>query len=90
MIQKINFEDVLAIKGMGRVNDSVPIDLQEYVFANSQETTTTPIPIVSVPRRISMSKKIGKTVYDVTANFNLDGKETILQQFKKLILSAEK
>lgn len=89
MVQKINFEDVLAIKGMGRVDDSFPIDLQEYGIVNSQETASAPIPVVSVPKRISLSKKIGKTVYDVTANFNLDGKETILQQFKKLILSAD-
>lgn len=88
MVQKIKFEDVLAIKGMGRVDDSFPIDLQEYAITNSQEAVA-PMPVVSVPKRISLSKKIGKTVYDVTADFNLDGKETTLQQFKKLILSAD-
>ena len=88
MIQKINFQDILAIKGMGRVDDSRPIDLQEYAITNDQKATE-PVPVVSIPRRISLSKKIGKTVYDVTANFNLDGKETILQQFKKLILSTD-
>ena len=88
MIQKINFQDILAIKGMGRVDDSRPIDLQEYAITNDQKATA-PVPVASIPRRISLSKKIGKTVYDVTANFNLDGKETILQQFKKLILSAD-
>ena len=89
MIQKINFQDILAIKGMGRIDDSLPIDLHEYTIP-SNEKATEPVPVVSVPKRISLSKRIGKTVYDVTANFNLDGKETILQQFKKLILSAEK
>ena len=88
MIQKINFQDILAIKGMGRVDDSRPIDLQEYAITNDKKATE-PVPVASIPRRISLSKKIGKTVYDVTANFNLDGKETILQQFKKLILSAD-
>ena len=87
MIQKINFQDILAIKGMGRVDDSRPIDLQEYAITNDQKATE-PVPVVSVPKSISLSKRIGKTVYDVTANFNLDGKETILQQFKKLILST--
>ena len=87
MIRKINFQDILAIKGMGRVDDSRPIDLQEYAITNDQKATE-PVPVVSVPKRISLSKRIGKTVYDVTANFNLDGKETILQQFKKLILST--
>ena len=42
-----------------------------------------------IPQKICVSNKIGKTVYDVTANFNIDGKETILQQFKALILSAK-
>ena len=88
MIQKINFQDILAIKGMGRIDDSLPIDLQEYAIP-SNEKSTEQVPVASIPRRISLSKKIGKTVYDVTANFNLDGKETILQQFKKLILSAD-
>ncbi len=88
MIQKINFQDILAIKGMGRIDDSLPIDLQEYAITNGQKATE-PVPVVSVPKAIALSKKIGKTVYDVTANFNLDGKETILQQFKKLILSAD-
>ncbi len=87
MTQKINFRDILAIKGVGQVDDSIPIDLREYAI-QSNEKATEAIPIMSVPKRISLSKKIGKTVYDVTANFSLDGKETILQQFKKLILST--
>ena len=36
-----------------------------------------------------VGKKIGGTVYDVTAHFDIEGKETILQQFKDLILSTE-
>ena len=32
MLQKFNFNNVLAIKGMGRVDDTRPIDLQEYVI----------------------------------------------------------
>ena len=89
MLQKINFNNVLAIKGMGRVDDTRPIDLQEYVIPYNQSARNTPLPIMPIPQRISLSKKIGGTVYDVTANFNMEGKETILQQFKALILSAE-
>ena len=89
MIQKIKFSDCIAIKGMGRVDDTRPIDLQEYVIPYSHSARNTPLPIMPIPQRISLSKKIGGTVYDVTANFNMEGKETILQQFKALILSAE-
>ena len=89
MLQKINFNDVLAIKGMGRVDDARPIDLQEYVIPCSQSLRKTPIPVIPIPQKICLSKKIGGTVYDVTANFNIEGKESILQQFKDLILSTE-
>lgn len=89
MLQKINFNDVLAIKGMGRVDDTRPIDLQEYVIPVTQSIQKTPLPVIPIPQKICLSKKIGGTVYDVTANFDIEGKETILQQFKSLILSAE-
>ena len=89
MIQKINFNDCVAIRGMGRVDETRPIDLQEYVIPKSKTLRATPLPIMPIPQKICISNKIGKTVYDVTANFSLEGKETILQQFKNLILSAK-
>lgn len=89
MIQKIKFSDCVAIKGMGRVDDTRPIDLREYVIPYSQGSRNRPLPLMPIPQKICLSKKIGNTVYDVTANFNVEGKETILQQFKALILSAE-
>ena len=89
MIQKIKFNDCIAIRGMGRVDETRPIDLQEYVVPCSQAMRVIPFPIMPIPQKVCLSKKIGSTVYDVTANFNLDGKETILQQFKDLILSTK-
>ena len=41
----------------------------------------------SIPSRIKFSKEYGNTVYDVVADFTDEGKETILNQFKKIILS---
>ena len=89
MVQKVNFKDVLVMKGMGRVDDTRPIDLQEYVIPKSKDLKDTPIPVTTVPKKICFSKKIAGTIYDVTANFDLEGKETILQQFKALILAKE-
>ena len=89
MMQKGNFKDILVMKGMGRVDDTRPIDLQEYVIPKSKDLKDTPIPVTTVPKKISFSKKIAGTIYDVTANFDLEGKETILQQFKALILAKE-
>ena len=35
MMQKGNFKDILVMKGMGRVDDTRPIDLQEYALPKS-------------------------------------------------------
>ena len=88
MIQKINFNDCVAIRGMGQVDETRPIDLQEYVIPVTQSIRKTPLPVIPIPQKICLSKKIGGTVYDVTAHFDIEGKETILQQFKDLILST--
>ena len=89
MMQKGNFKDILVMRGMGRVDDTRPIDLQEYALPKSKDLKDTPIPVTTVPKKICFSKKIGGTIYDVTANFDIEGKETILQQFKALILAKE-
>ena len=89
MMQKGNFKDILVMKGMGRVDDTRPIDLQEYALPKSKDLKDIPIPVTTVPKKICFSKKIAGTIYDVTANFDLEGKETILQQFKALILAKE-
>ena len=89
MMQKGNFKDILVMKGMGRVDDTRPIDLQEYALPKSKDLKDIPIPVTTIPKKICFSKKIGGTIYDVTANFDMEGKETILQQFKALILAKE-
>ncbi len=89
MLQKTKLNNFFAIKGMGKVDDTRPIDLKEYVIPYSQSLRENLIPIISIPQKIFLSKKIGKTVYDITANFNIEGKESILQQFKNLIISTK-
>ena len=89
MMQKGNFKDILVVKGMGRGDDTRPIDLQEYALPKSKDLKDIPIPVTTVPKKICFSKKICGTIYDVTANFDMEGKETILQQFKALILAKE-
>ena len=56
MVQKGNFKDVLVMKGMGRVDDTRPIDLLEYVMPTSKERKSTPIPLTTVPKKICFSK----------------------------------
>lgn len=43
-------------------------------------------PVQYIPKKMVLSKEIGKTVYDVTADFDTDGKQSLLQQFMQLIL----
>ena len=88
MIRRIDFNDAFAIKGIGRIDDTRPIDLQEYVFCPNESIRKTSMPVIPIPKMIKASKNIGNTVYDVTASFDLEGKETILQQFKDFILST--
>ena len=79
----INIENIF-ITGTGKSDDSKPIDL-----AHSVAPTEYGYPINTFPKQLSFSVVKGNTVYDVSADFNLEGKETLLNQFKKLILSTE-
>ena len=78
------------IEGPGRVDDSKPIDLAEEV-APAMMIDGQPAYLIgnSVPSHIKFSKEYGNTVYDVVADFSAEGKETVLKQFQKLILSDQ-
>lgn len=78
----------LYIEGPGRVDDSKPIDLAEEV-APDMMIDGQPAYVIgnSIPNRIKFSKEYGNTVYDVVADFSADGKETVLNQLKIIILS---
>lgn len=78
----------LYIEGPGRVDDTKPIDLSEEVTPNMMINGQPAYTIGnSNPSRIKFSKEYSNTVYDVIADFSAEGKETILNQFKKIILS---
>lgn len=44
-------------------------------------------PMFGSPDRVSFQMKEGNKIYEVTTHFNSDGKQSVLQQFKDLILS---
>ena len=78
----------LYIEGPGRVDDSKSIDFSEEVTPDMMIDGQPAYTIDnSIPSRIKFSKEYGNTVYDVVADFTDEGKETILNQFKKIILS---
>ena len=78
----------VAICGMGRINNSNGIELEEYAFPQGRETVKRP-PVQNIPQQINISRKIGRTVYDITANFDIESKRSVLQQFMQLILSTK-
>lgn len=80
----------LYIEGPGRVDDTKPIDLAEDV-APDMMIDGQPTYLIgnSIPSRIKFSKEYGNTVYDIVADFSAEGKETVLKQFQKLILSDQ-
>ena len=78
----------LYIEGPGRVDDSKSFNLAKEVMPDMMIDGQPAYMIGnSIPSRIKFSKEYGNTVYDVVADFSADGKETVLNQFKKIILS---
>lgn len=48
------------------------------------------VPYYHSPDNESFSMKIGGTVYEVTTHFNTEGKETVLQQFRDMLLELQR
>lgn len=89
MAQNLKLEDMcLGIIGVGKVNDNIPIDLKEYAYPKDYHSYAG-MPVRVLPRKTEFSMKIGGTQFDVTTHFNTDGRESVLQQFKELILAKK-
>lgn len=84
--QKAREKYRLFVYGGGKIKDDCPIDLSEYVKPADPDSNGG-YTVCSVPKKITVSKEIGKTVYDVTANFDTEGKQSLFQQFKMFILN---
>ena len=75
----------LFVYGGGQIQEDRPIALSEYVDPISTEEGIG-YQVCTVPKEIHVSKEIGKTVYDVSADFDTEGTQSLFQQFKTLIL----
>ena len=70
MAQKISFKEMnLAICGTSRIDETQPIDLAVYTIGYSPYRNET-VPVMAVPKKLSFSRTIADTVYDVTGVFN--------------------
>lgn len=79
----------LFVEGTGRIEDNESIDFTESVKPDLVIDGNPAYSVVNFPKRIKFSKEYGNTVYDVVADFSTEGKDTILKQFQKLILSDQ-
>ena len=79
----------LFVEGTGRIEDTESIDLTESVKPDYVIDGNPAYTAINFPKRIKFSKEYGNTVYDVVADFSTEGKDTILKQFQKLILSDQ-
>lgn len=87
MAKKIELNEMtFLISGGGRINENKPIILQDYVTPVFVEKGAVEIKSIA-PKAITLSKKIGKTIYDVTGLFDIEAHQSALQQFKHLILA---
>lgn len=79
--KKFNLKHLpLIIQGSGPINENQEISLTEYIPQSDL------VPVQLIPQRVGFSLSKSKTVYDVSSQFNISGNQTLLQQFKNLIL----
>lgn len=79
----------LFVEGTGRIEDTESIDLTESIKPDYVIDGNPAYTAINFPKRIKFSEEYGNTVYDVVADFSTEGKDTVLKQFKKLILSDQ-
>ena len=85
MVKKITIQPIPVI-----VVDRIKLDenesfenLKYYVDVNKRQRHEVKYPL----NELNFTTKIGNTEYEVSTSFDLSGKQTLLEQFKKLILS---
>ena len=85
MTKKISIQPIPII-----VVDRIKLDenesfenLKYYVDVNKRQRHEIKYPL----DELNFTTKIGKTEYEASTSFDISGKQTLLEQFKKLILS---
>ncbi len=85
MVKKITIQPIPVI-----VVDRVKLDeneslenLKYYLDVNKRQHHKVKYPL----DELNFTTKIGNTEYEVSTSFDVSGKQTLLEQFKKLILS---
>ena len=88
-MQKRDLDPIMfSRKGIGRIDDSIPIDLLEYVMPKPAAALDNSA-LCCIPAQLTVSEEISGTIYDVTGVFSGKVDKSLFQQFKELILSEQ-
>ena len=88
-MKKVDIEPIMfSRKGAGRIDESNPIDLLEYVTPRSAMAIDNTL-VCYIPKQITVSEEISGTIYDVTGVFTSEVDKSLFQQLKELILSDQ-
>ncbi|HCB95602.1 MAG TPA: hypothetical protein DEP65_08345 [Ruminococcus sp.] len=85
MVKKISIQPVpIIVVDRAKVDENERFEnLKYYVDINQRQRHKVKYPL----DELNFTTKIGNTDYEVSTSFDISGKQTLLEQFKKLILS---
>ena len=85
MVKKISIQPVpIIVVDRAKVDENESFEnLKYYLDTNIRQRYEIKYPL----DELNFTTKIGNTEYEVSTNFDISGKQTLLEQFKKLILS---
>ena len=85
MTKKISIQPVpIIVVNRAKVDENESFENLKYYFdTNKRQRYEIKYPL----DELNFTTKIGNTEYEVSTNFDISGKQTLLEQFKKLILS---
>ena len=85
MVKKISIQPVpIIVVDRAKVDENESFEnLKYYLDINKRQRYEIKYPL----DELNFTTKIGNTEYEVSTNFDISGKQTLLEQFKKLILS---
>ena len=85
MVKKISIQPVpIIVVDRAKVDENESFEnLKYYLDTNKRQRYEIKYPL----DELNFTTKIGNAEYEVSTNFDISGKQTLLEQFKKLILS---
>lgn len=85
MVKKISIQPVpIIVVDRAKVDENESFEnIKYYLDTNKRQRHEIEYPL----DKLNFTTKIDNTEYEVSTSFDLSGKQTLLEQFKKLILS---